>query len=373
MQLTNNLSNANPGQPEPLLSAVLNHDKYPSLNGLRGVSILMVVVSHLRFSWNPWYHIVFNGPLGVGMFFVISGFLITTLCLKEIRQEGRLSLRAFYIRRGLRILPVAYLYIFIVFLLDKLFHLHLPYFQYLAALFYMMNFSYFIRNGSTVEMGHFWSLATEEQFYIIFPFVLKKSRKLFGYCVGFIVLALPLICTLQQIFPAINGGVAYGFTHYLIKFQSIAVGCLLALLAFNNRLDGKWLFAQKFWGNIIAIILIYALQFDPFYTLGAVYSNLVIALLIGYIILTNIIKTNDWVYRVLNSKILKLIGTLSYSIYIWQQIFTFGDDRLPAVFQTFPYNIGFLIVIPCISYYGYERYFLKLKQRFTVLKTKKTR
>lgn len=342
----------------------LNREYFPSLNGLRGISILMVVMAHLRLSWSHWYQLIFNGPLGVSIFFVLSGFLITTICLKEISLTDGLSLKKFYLRRVLRILPVAFLYIFIVFLLDRFFHLHIAYFQYLAALFFVMNFSYFIRNQPAVELGHFWSLAVEVQFYLIFPFILKKSRRGFSWSIIFIVAVLPLLCLLQEYYKPLNEGFLYMFTHYFIKFQSVAVGFLFSLLAFNKAFDTGWLLRYKTIGNIVAIVVIGYLHFDPFYTIGAVYINLIIAFLIGYIVITNIKPGNDFIYKLLNTKVLSLVGVLSYSMYVWQQVFTFGDSKLPAILATFPYNVVFLATIVCVSYYGYERYFLKLKTKF---------
>ncbi|MGZ3757719.1 MAG: acyltransferase family protein [Mucilaginibacter sp.] len=344
-------------------SEELTRDYFPSLNGLRGISILMVVMAHLRLSWAPFYQLIFNGPLGVSIFFVLSGFLITTICLKEIKLTGGLSLKKFYLRRVLRILPVVLLYIFIVFLADRIFHLHIAYFQYLAALLFVMNFSYYIRNQPTTEFGHFWSLAVEEQFYLIFPFILKKSYKGFSWSIVFIVAVLPLLCLLQEFYKPLNEGVFYMFTHYFIKFQSVAVGCLFSLLAFNKKFDSGWLLRNKTIGNIAAIVVIYYLHFDPFYTIKAVYINLIIAFLIGYVVITNIKPANDFIYKLLNTKVLSLVGTLSYSIYVWQQIFTFGDSKLPAILAIFPYNVVFLTAVACGSYYGYERYFLKLKTR----------
>ncbi|NNU33630.1 acyltransferase [Mucilaginibacter sp. S1162] len=232
MRVTNQTS----VRPTNHLLEIANQKHIPSLDGLRGVSIIMVVVSHLTLSSNYFYTMIFNGPLGVNIFFVISGFLITSLCLKEKLLTGTISLKDFYIRRVLRIFPVAYLYIAVVFILDHFFHLQIAWFQYLAALFYIMNFSYFRAHGDTVQLGHYWSLSIEEQFYIIFPFFLKKNYKIFYWAVIFIVIVLPVLCGLQELIQSINHGVFYYFTHYFIKFQSIATGCLLSMLILKKGL-----------------------------------------------------------------------------------------------------------------------------------------
>lgn len=336
----------------------------PSLNGLRGVSIILVVMSHLQLSTHYLYGTIFNGVLGVNIFFVISGFLITTLCLKEKNLTGTISLRNFYVRRVLRILPVAYLYVFVVFILDKLFHFGIAYYQYLAALFFLQNFSYFRKYNFADQLSHYWSLSVEEQFYVVFPFLLKKNYKFFYWSVVFIVAVLPLLCLLQEFLPLINNGATYYFTHYLIKFQSIATGCLLSLLVFQNRFNYKWLLKYKIAGNLLALGLIFYLGYDGFYTIKTVFVNLLIGALIAYVILSNLIHNTDFIFRFLNSKILELIGKLSYSIYIWQQLIVFGKFQSP-VLNSAATKLSLLLVVSFISYFCYERYFLKLKTKFS--------
>jgi len=351
------------------VSDAIDEKYYPSLNGLRGISIILVLMAHLHLSWNNLYLFFFNGELGVNIFFVLSGFLITSLCLKEYNLTGNVSLKSFYIRRILRILPVAYLYVAVLLLMDLYFHLQIPAFQYFGALFFLMDLSYFRRNHFTQEVSHYWSLSVEEQFYLIFPFILKKSQRVFFYAVIFIVAILPLLCSLQELVKPLNEGGFYAFTHILIKFQSIATGCLFAMLAFQKRLNFKWLLRYKVIGNLIAIFLLFYLGYDTFYTIKTVYVNLVIAVLTGYIIISNIIPSTDFIYLILNSKWLSFIGVLSYSIYIWQQVFTLGSSKLPWYMITFPYNLVFIMGISCLSYFFFEKYFLTLKHKFSKLKT----
>lgn len=350
------------------VSDALSEKYYPSLNGLRGISIIMVVLMHLSLSGNYFYLTIFNGGLGVGIFFVLSGFLITTLCLKEQKQTGTLLLKDFYVRRLLRIFPVAYLYILVVFLLNYFYHSPAAWFQYAGAICYILNFSYFRKNQNAPELNHMWSLAVEEQFYIIFPFILKKSYKAFFWSIIFIVVILPLICCVQEMYKPLSNGVLYYFTHYFIKFQSIAVGCLLSMLAFDKKLNFKWLLQYKLTGNLIAIFLILYLGFDQFYSVKSMFINLIISVLVAYIIITNIIPSTDFIYKFLNNRFLSLLGVLSYSVYIWQQMFVFGSSKWPHWLVTYPSNLIFIIIVPCLSYFFYEKYFLKLKTRFSKLK-----
>ncbi|MFD0767285.1 acyltransferase family protein [Mucilaginibacter lutimaris] len=344
-------------------SEILNNDIYPSLDGLRALAIIIVVIRHL----DIFFYNVFNGGLGVDIFFVLSGFLITSLCLKEKSKTGSLSLKRFYLRRILRIFPIAYLYLILVIILNFIFHLDIAWFQLAGAALFITNFSYFRANSFTPYTGHFWSLSVEEQFYLLFPFLLKKRTNWYFAFILFIVFVLPVICFLQSIIPNINTGILYAFTHYLIKFQGIGVGCFVSILAFKGILDTTALFRYKWAGNLIAIFLIFYIGYDDFYSVKAIYFNLIISLLIGYIIITNLTKSNDVVYWSLNCKPMKFIGKLSYSIYMWQQLFVSEYARMPKFITAYPYNIIGIILIPIASYYLYERYFLKLKNRFKVL------
>ena len=198
----------------------LNQNHYPSLNGLRGVSILIVVIYHLGVSQNSFYYIIFNGDLGVNIFFVISGFLITTLCIKEKVQTKTISLRDFYVRRILRIFPVAYLYIIVVIILNLIFKLGISYVSVIAAGLYISNFSAFRRHHFDWYLGHFWSLSIEEQFYLMSPISLKLNFKFYLFALLFIVFALPILIFLQSKFPVLNNNILYAFSHYFIKFQA---------------------------------------------------------------------------------------------------------------------------------------------------------
>jgi peptidoglycan/LPS O-acetylase OafA/YrhL len=351
---------------------VLQSSYYPSLDGLRGVAIIMVVLAHLHFTSRFYYDVIFNGKLGVLIFFVLSGFLITTLCIKEKVITKNISLKNFYLRRALRIFPVAYLFIFVLILLNYFFNLNISYINILGAAFYLMNFSfYFRKHHFSWHTAHFWSLAVEEQFYLIIPFILKKKFKVYLLTLLTIIFILPVFIYLQYLYPPLNNTVLYAFTHYLIKFQAIAVGCLFSVLTFKYAVNATIFAKTKIFGNILAIFLVLFIQYDDFFSLQSVFSCLAISILTGYIIITNIALAKDFIFKLLNAKILKIVGVLSYSIYIWQQIFTSNDHKLPGFIVTYPFNIISLIIVSCLSYYFYERFFLKLKTRFSKIKISK--
>jgi peptidoglycan/LPS O-acetylase OafA/YrhL len=352
---------------------VLQNSYYPSLDGIRGVAIIMVVLAHLNLTSNAVYHILFNGELGVLIFFVLSGFLITTLCIKEKVVSGDISLRSFYIRRVLRIFPVAYLFLAVLIALNLIFKLNIGYINILGAALYLMNFSsYFRRYNFAYQTGHFWSLAVEEQFYLIFPIILKKNQNAFLVVLLGIIFLLPLLITLQyfHLFP--SGWIFVAFTHYLIKFQAIAVGCLFSILVFKYSAYINIASSTRLILNVLAFGLILFVRYDNFFSVGNIFAGLLISFLAGYIIVSNIVPGTDLFYKILNTKFLKTTGVLSYSIYIWQQLFTYNDKRLPAFMVTFPTNIICLVIVSCLSYYFYESFFLRLKSKFSRLRKTKT-
>jgi peptidoglycan/LPS O-acetylase OafA/YrhL len=344
---------------------VLQNSYYPSLDGLRGVAIIMVVFYHLHLYWNVFYFAIFNGELGVLIFFVLSGFLITTLCIKEKVVTKDISLRNFYIRRFLRIVPVAYLFLFVLIILKIIFKLDVPYVGILAAALYLTDFSSYFR-GRDFQTGHFWSLSVEEQFYLIIPFILKKNYKAYLIVILSIIFLLPLLIALQYQYRVLNNFVLIAFTHYFIKFQAIAVGCLFSVITFKYPFNINT--TQKLITNIIAVIAILCMRYDNYFNVKDIFSSLLISFLIGYIIVTNIVPGKDFIFKFLNTRILKLVGVLSYSIYIWQQIFTNYDAHLPVFMVKFPYNLICIIIVSCLSYYFYERYFLSLKSKFSRIK-----
>ncbi len=189
------------------------------LDGLRGVSILMVLTAHV---YRPGWGAI-AGRMGVTIFFVLSGFLITRLMLREERKEGAVNLRAFYIRRAFRLFPLYYLVLFaycVILLgvggrpeLRHGFSRALPYYT-----FYLQEIPFF-RASEPIPFYQSWSLGIEEKFYFVWPilaFQLLRTGKarIFVAALGFLVLS----AARYQPFGA-----------YVFPYASILVGCLLAL------------------------------------------------------------------------------------------------------------------------------------------------
>ncbi len=340
---------------------LLKSSHLPSLDGLRGVSILLVVIGHTcaRID-SSLLQFFFNGSLGVYIFFVISGFLITTLLLKERIKTGTISMKNFYIRRFLRIFPVAYLYIIVVLILNYALHLQIPVLGFIGAIFYVMDFSYFRINWYT---EHYWSLSIEEQFYLIFPSILKKNLKFYCWLIPVLLVTVPIgifICKHNIYLLQTH---LYDFLAFLLKFDGILTGSFFAILYFKNMLPMAFFRKYKILLNI-SLLLITMFIHNHYNIEG---FNHLSPFFIAIIIVSNLEKSNDFIFRFLNNKILAKIGILSYSIYIWQQLFTMTTHEptyknIP--WYGFPINMVLLFVVSYLSYNYYEKSFLKLKNRF---------
>jgi peptidoglycan/LPS O-acetylase OafA/YrhL len=173
--------------------------RIPSLDGLRAISITMVCLGHLTHAGPAPQFLHPYAYTGVLIFFVISGYLITTLLLNEHAQTSTINLRQFYIRRAYRILPAAAVFMLAIF---AIYGRELRWYDITAMLLYLVNFDL----ARPWMINHLWSLSVEEQFYFLWPTVLKKwYRQRIAILLGAVVLA-PIFSTACYYFKFANGG-----------------------------------------------------------------------------------------------------------------------------------------------------------------------
>ena len=352
---------------------------YPALTGLRGVAIIIVLLYHLGINhilrqYGAWL----TGRLGVDIFFVLSGFLITTILIKEKINTGHISLRKFYARRALRILPVAYLFLCVLILINYFFKINISTKSFVFGFLYLKNLPVAGINDNWTN--HFWSLSVEEQFYLYFPLLLVLN---INKTAIFASIALALVL-LFSLFGNNHVGVFYTnkvlydvcrMAMYLFWEGGfpIFIGCLFAILSFKKIID-----FEKFRNNyfLCAVIFVALVVFhsSSFYFYKPYLSEFLVDILTGIIILLSI-NSKSLFSSLLQNRFLVWIGTISYSIYIWQQIFV----RIPAPWVNshwhgLSYNnlmvgadlfrLCAILITACLSYYLFERRFLKLKNRF---------
>jgi peptidoglycan/LPS O-acetylase OafA/YrhL len=347
----------------------------PSLDGWRALSILLVLGSHAKYAanfppeWDTLFGWLFDGNLGVRCFFIISGFLITTLMLRETASRGSLDLKGFYLRRAVRILPVYLAFLVAVALLEYFTAFDQSASQWAHLLTFTTNFSI---SGNFLT-GHTWSLACEEQFYLIWPVVfaavgLQFVRKSL-WCLSVPLVLCPLwrVVSYLQAFPD-NG--LFSKLSLFSYLDTLALGCLLAYAHpwIGQRLNtGRTSIPLVIVLSLIFIlgpyILQHALLLGIFTVpLAATFQALGLCLLISL----SINQPSKGASRVLNLKPVIWLGQLSYSIYIWQQFFCTKPDMFgwqPMWFQSSPFWIFAALGTGIASYYLLERPLLKLRIR----------
>jgi peptidoglycan/LPS O-acetylase OafA/YrhL len=350
--------------------------RIPSLDGVRAVSILLVVVSHLigtrgfPVTTTPLLDL---GDLGVRVFFVLSGFLITGLLLSEWGRTARIDLRAFYVRRTLRIFPAFYAYLAVLALLALAGAVTLRGGDLLRAATYTINYS------STHDwlVGHAWSLAVEEQFYLTWPLLLlwlTPARAPLG-ALAAIALAPAMRVLLMALPDGTIGLQAFVGASFETMADAIATGALLALVrdrlwtwAPYRRLVGTgWALllpvvgltagSLRWWGPWVSPGVDWVLS-GVHAAVGITVLNLCIAMGID-----RVVRIHDGpLGRLLNQRQVAFLGTLSYSVYIWQQLFL--DRRTDAWHARFPQNTLLVLAAALLSYHLVEQPVLRLRDRF---------
>ena len=353
-------------------------NRVPSLDGLRAVSIVFVLLAHLVETKHfpeilrPMGHL---GNYGVRFFFIISGFLITTLLLKELSNTGNISLKAFYLRRALRILPAYYFYIIVIFILSLVPIITLHSGDMLHALTYTMNYQNVpVGEGSARAnawyMNHIWSLSVEEQFYLLWPAVLclLGPRK-----------ALISAATVIALSPLIRLGMWYRLssmpwdiytTAATRQFEAVsdvlATGCVLAG-AYNwlgrrqrylDVLQSDWFLVLPISG-ILSSMVMFLVNEPLFYIVGQTVATMSLALCVDRYVRV----PSGWVAAILSSRIMVYIGVLSYSLYLWQELFL--NSYKITVLTTFPQNLILTVVAALVCHYTVEKWFLRLKHRLS--------
>ncbi|HMG57991.1 MAG TPA: acyltransferase [Kofleriaceae bacterium] len=332
--------------------------RIPGLDGLRAVSIMIVLCAHATGTRNmpPMPRLAVFGDLGVRTFFVISGFLITTLLLAEYEKRGRISLKDFYIRRVYRIFPAFYVYLAVLLVVAALGWIALPTADVVFAATYTMNF----HAERTWWLGHLWSLAVEEQFYLIWPLVLAvlRPRRALWFAIGGIAAAPALRVAAWVVWPEIRPLTDQAFP---FVFDALATGCVLALA--RDRLETSpiyiaWIDSPMFWVLPLACVFALAVPRTGFNLgLGVTIGNLGIAMAIHRCVRHPELPVG----RMLEARPLVFVGGLSYSLYLWQQPFV--NRHADGIINSFPFHLLLAFGAALVSYYLVEQPVLALRTR----------
>lgn len=344
--------------------------RIPSLDGWRGIAILLVMMEHAA-SWSsfrhhPWFAM---GNLGVNIFFVLSGFIITSRLLEEHRDTSTINLRHFYMRRAFRILPLVIAYLATLAVLSYfLHHSGFRWSQVMGCLFFYRNYQLAIES-SGLYTQHFWSLSIEEQFYLVWPMLLLylgRRRALWLAVSGAAACGAWRFfdCThpanwVVALFPGQSIWMRQVRTD--ARFDGLMLGCALAILLTRPTV-------QHFISNnfpketplLLALLLVFNEQRANGWT--TISSYVLVCLMLA----STLVVQEGLAYKWLNSSLLTWIGTISYSLYVWQQLFLTRPEALSSAVGAlgfFPLNVMCVLLAAAGSYYGIERPCIKLGKK----------
>lgn len=380
-------------QNEPLIVGKHN----PALDGLRGIAILLVMWFHTScyasgqcFSFQPiddpltgWEHnyyiLSLLGQTGVDLFFVISGFLITAILLDTKENPGRL--KNFYIRRSLRIFPLYFFVLFsYLFIYSWLGSSEIELKNVLTHVFYVQNWSLNFPGADFALLGHTWSLAVEEQFYLIWPVLLYALLRLEKKEMIITCCSLIAVSWLSRFYLADIGHEKLAYTSTLSRMDALILGGLVSILRSYNpdilNKNKKILLytAVTMTGLVIAMIGYYAGQAHVFHhnliKIGLTAFSILYTALLA---LTVINSKKSQLIKILSSHKLQKIGQISYGLYLYHVIVMlllinyFGPEIdsffIRQLILLIPGSIISLI-LAYLSFKYFEKPILKLKDKY---------
>jgi peptidoglycan/LPS O-acetylase OafA/YrhL len=369
--ITNSLSLTK--SPSPETDRSISTGRIPSLDGLRGIAIAMVLLQH---AWHslpeflaPVGIVVGNGALGVSIFFLLSGFLIYSLSAREYEKTHGFDWKQFYIRRVLRIFPCFYFYILVVLALAHFGWIVVTDRTILAAATFTLNYRHLWDPWPVgldyPVIGHYWTLALEEQFYLTWPLLmfLFVRKRLVTFLTAVIVVAPLLRIATYFLMPGSRPQIGMMFH---TAFDAIAAGVLLGELLRRPATRAKLQsFAANHW--VLGAAILYPAVISPLLSshFGGAYSitvgKSIEIICIGLVLIAAVSQPGTLLFRLLNWRPLAYVGVLSYSLYVWNNLFLMGEDW---IVNAFPLNLMCVIGMGLFSYYLIEKPFLKLKDHF---------
>ena len=363
------------------MNQVVNKNKvkhYPALDGLRGLAILLVIFYHnfgfINYSVFGW--------VGVDLFFVLSGFLITAILLNTVNAEN--YLKNFYARRILRIFPL-YCLSLIIFLFilpyffplkaQAQFYLDHQWWYWLYLQNWLLSFHFPI---TTSYLNHYWSLAVEEQFYLIWPLIILWLRKPKPLLIFMIFLLILLLAARSAVWMQKIEGLNYTTFYTFTRIDGICIGCMLALL---HRINFNFLR-----NNTGVIVILLAILNFGFYFLNqigefpylAFVGYTTFAAMFGLLVHEAVSGETKVINFIFTRRILIFFGIISYGLYIFHwpvyellyPVFQKTISNSLDISSTLNRAISAIlvtviaIIISVFSYYGFENKFLKLKKYF---------
>ncbi len=339
----------------------------PTLDGWRAVSIVFVILAHDRihqfgYFSTRWIHDY--GGFGVDVFFAISGILICSRLIDEERVSGQVSLSRFYARRLFRILPPALVYLTVLAALAKFSIIAVSKGGWFESLLFCRNYSSLFGRSAAANgwyTEHFWSLSLEEQFYFILPSILVLSARRFKLRLT-ILAGLSLAITINRTVILHSRLWEHIQFHTDVRVDALLIPALLAVFCSNSRAKACLEPLLTFWPYLV----LFALAFIPFHTYTAWHIT-VISILMPMIVMGSVLHPCNIFGRILELRLLRSVGRISYSLYLWQQLF-FTDRFFHGVnrvaWQKWPLSVLLTFLCSIISYQAIERPMARLGHRW---------
>jgi peptidoglycan/LPS O-acetylase OafA/YrhL len=322
----------------------------PTLDGWRAISILLVLVCHTTFHVSsPLLQRGLNqfsmfGKVGVSIFFAISGLLICSRMLDEETKYGSISIRNFYIRRAFRILPGAFTYLLCVGLLARV--LGITWLGWISALLFCRNYV-LVHPWKDWYTSHFWSLGVEEHFYLLLPGLLVLVRRRRALVLG--MMALMVVAWRSYYVSSFQLSPEQ---HTDTVIDALLIPAMLIAIAKDRVHFGT--FARYLTPGMTLVLGL------TYLGLMAVHVPFYLALrhlILPLILLSTCLNSETLFGRMLEWPPLRWLGRLSYSLYLWQQLFFYmWEPGSPlGKIQQFPLNLLLAMACACASYYLLER------------------
>jgi peptidoglycan/LPS O-acetylase OafA/YrhL len=340
----------------------------PELDGLRGIAILSVIVHHKLTPFS-----LRGGFLGVDLFFVLSGFLITSLLLGEFGKTGLISLKKFYMRRLLRLGPALLIYLAAALLVTyhtQLIDLTRQLKLIAIAVFYSTNWRMaFGWDKSLDPTSIIWSLSIEEQFYLVWPLLLfgclalKVGRR---YIVSGLVVVILAILVHRYLLLDAAADLTRLYYGTDTRADALLVGCVFAFLNVTATAwkTINWLNVAGICSAVSLVILVSTADFSDQFLYRGGFTG--IALLSGIVIL---VASNSppWIFSaLLRSGLLRWFGKISYGLYLWHWLVVRSTSLYYLGYWEPWAKLAIAVGIAAASFYLVERPFNKLKTRFAI-------
>jgi len=371
---------------------------FPNLDGLRFIAALLVIINHIELSKGEmglanlygsgvdaeyqfgtieaFVHVI--GKLGVVLFFSLSGFLITYLLMIEKERTNTVAVGKFYLRRVMRIWPLYFLVvIFALFIAPHIDFLSIPGYDRATVQAHLgikaFLFLFFLPNLLMVGLGiipfagQSWSIGTEEQFYLMWPWIMKKANNKMNVLLAIIVIYL-------VVSGLLNADLSDGYLYQLAKrfwgvfnIDIMAIGGVASVLVYEKREILKVLFSkttQYINLGVIVLLIAFGVHFPVFHF--EIYG------ILFTILIMNLASNPDSIIN-LENKTLKYAGKISYGLYMYHALViilvmkTLQKMDIYHDYLLYPLSVIFSILFATISYEFFEKQFLKLKKKFVVV------